>query len=33
MAKISGGEMVVRMLAQAGVKDMFAIHGAHLELM
>src|SRR3990172_1043866 len=31
MAKITGGEMVVRMLARAGVSNIFAIHGAHLE--
>jgi acetolactate synthase-1/2/3 large subunit len=31
MAKITGGEMVVRMLARAGVRDIFALHGAHLE--
>ncbi|MBF8270544.1 MAG: hypothetical protein HW386_2253, partial [Gammaproteobacteria bacterium] len=31
MAKITGGEMVVRMLVKTGVSNVFAIHGAHLE--
>ena len=31
MAKITGGEMIVRTLVKAGVADIFAIHGAHLE--
>jgi len=31
MAMVSGGELVVRTLMKAGVKDIFALHGAHLE--
>lgn len=31
MAKISGGEILVRILAKAGVNNIFAIHGAHIE--
>jgi acetolactate synthase-1/2/3 large subunit len=31
MAMVSGGELVVRTLMKAGVKDVFALHGAHLE--
>ena len=31
MAMVTGGELVVRTLMAAGVKDIFALHGAHLE--
>ena len=31
MGMVSGGELVVRTLMKAGVKDIFALHGAHLE--
>ncbi len=31
MANVKGGELVVRTLARAGVRQVFAIHGAHLE--
>lgn len=31
MAKVTGGELVVRTLLKAGVKNVFALHGAHLE--
>jgi acetolactate synthase-1/2/3 large subunit len=31
MAMVTGGELVVRTLQQAGVKHVFGIHGAHLE--
>jgi len=31
MAMVTGGELVVRTLMKAGVKDIFALHGAHLE--
>ncbi len=31
MAKVSGGELFVRTLIKAGVKQLFGLHGAHLE--
>ncbi len=31
MAMVTGGELVVRTLVKAGVKDIFGLHGAHLE--
>jgi acetolactate synthase-1/2/3 large subunit len=31
MAKVSGGELLVRTLIKAGVKQTFGLHGAHLE--
>ena len=31
MAMVNGGELVVRTLARAGVKQAFGLHGAHLE--
>jgi acetolactate synthase I/II/III large subunit len=31
MAKISGGELVVRTLRQAGVEQLFGLHGAHID--
>ena len=31
MAMVSGGELIVRMLMKAGVKDIFALHGAHID--
>ncbi len=31
MAMVTGGELVVRVLRQAGVKHIFGLHGAHLE--
>ncbi len=31
MAKVTGGELVVRTLVKAGVKNIFGLHGAHLE--
>jgi acetolactate synthase-1/2/3 large subunit len=31
MAMITGGELLVRTLMKAGVKDIFGLHGAHLE--
>ncbi|MCC6202599.1 MAG: thiamine pyrophosphate-binding protein [Gammaproteobacteria bacterium] len=31
MTEVTGGELVVRMLAQAGVPRVFGLHGAHLE--
>lgn len=31
MAKVTGGELVVRTLLKAGVKNIFGLHGAHLE--
>jgi acetolactate synthase-1/2/3 large subunit len=31
MSKVKGGELVVRMLERAGIRHVFAIHGAHLE--
>lgn len=31
MGKVTGGELVVRTLAKANVKKVFALHGAHLE--
>lgn len=31
MAKVSGGELVVRTLMKAGVTNIFGLHGAHLE--
>src|SRR6266851_3700335 len=31
MAEVTGGELVARTLAQAGVEHAFAIHGGHLE--
>ena len=31
MAMITGGELVVRTLVQAGVTNVFGLHGAHLE--
>jgi acetolactate synthase-1/2/3 large subunit len=31
MAKVTGGELVVRTLMQAGVTNIFGLHGAHLE--
>ncbi len=31
MGKVTGGELVVRTLMKAGVKNVFGLHGAHLE--
>lgn len=31
MAKVTGGEMVVRALRKAGVEKLFALHGAHID--
>src|ERR1700728_4785120 len=31
MAKVTGGELVVRTLMKAGVTNIFGLHGAHLE--
>lgn len=31
MAKVTGGELLVRTLKQAGVETMFGLHGAHLD--
>ena len=31
MAKIDGGELLVRMLEQAGVREIFTLHGGHLD--
>ena len=31
MAMVSGGELVVRVLEKAGVRNLFGLHGAHLE--
>ena len=31
MATITGGELVMRTLAKAGVANVFGLHGAHLE--
>src|SRR3974390_1802488 len=31
MAQVTGGELLVRTLAAAGVKTAFGLHGAHLE--
>src|SRR5271167_950869 len=31
MAMVTGGELVVRTLIQAGVKNVFALYGGHLE--
>ena len=31
MAKIDGGEMVVRMLRQEGITTLFVLHGGHLD--
>jgi len=31
MAKVNGGELVVRTLLKANLRDVFALHGAHLE--
>jgi acetolactate synthase-1/2/3 large subunit len=31
VAKVDGGELLVRMLAQAGVREIFTLHGGHLD--
>jgi acetolactate synthase-1/2/3 large subunit len=31
MAKVDGGVLLVRMLEQAGVREMFVLHGGHLD--
>ena len=31
MAKIDGGEMLVRTLEQEGVREIFTLHGGHLD--
>jgi acetolactate synthase I/II/III large subunit len=31
MAKIDGGEMLVRVLEQQGIRDLFTLHGGHLD--
>jgi acetolactate synthase-1/2/3 large subunit len=31
MARIDGGEMLVRVLAQAGIREVFTLHGGHLD--
>ncbi len=31
MGKVTGGELVVRTLMKANVKNIFGLHGAHLE--
>jgi len=31
MAKIDGGEMLIRVLAQQGIRDIFTLHGGHLD--
>ncbi|MHC4108515.1 MAG: thiamine pyrophosphate-binding protein, partial [Planctomycetota bacterium] len=31
MAKVDGGELLVRMLEQAGVREIFTLHGGHLD--
>ena len=31
MTKLDGGELLARTLAKAGVKEVFALHGGHLE--
>lgn len=31
MAMINGGELIVRMLEQVGIKQLFVLHGGHLD--
>jgi len=31
MAKVDGGEMVIRVLEQQGIREIFALHGGHLD--
>ena len=31
MARVNGGELVVRMLEEAGIKELFVLHGGHLD--